>query len=376
MSSKIISTEEKYKKDLYERDYHLADLNYFSTQSQTWLGTFTLKHFHFVPSNMIFKLSQLDITVSAQAYIKIQITLPSANAQSGMYTTRVIWATPSQTVQLTYPDLILTGGCLINVYYALKSGDTTVPSIYIGGGVAMKSLGDEFSKVEVFSDSIGWHLAGNSEVSGLSGFNAVNFEYWPTIVTKFLEDKYSLVLGEPLTRSHGGSQSQMMYNVLRTLKPIGAPLSIVSLGMNDCVVTNGNPANIPSAYTSYIDKIIKLIRKKTPSGTIIITAPSQTDDTNRSTIQTYRDSLKSFLISNYDVSIQNINGSINGWSITNKIIFVDFSTAYPSTGATQPTLGAVYSDSNPKIHPSPTGHYLLSNTITDVLNVLPWNPFY
>jgi lysophospholipase L1-like esterase len=118
-------------------------------------------------------------------------------------------------------------------------------------------------------------------------------------------------------------------------------------------------------YTENIKIIIASIKKENSKVTIILCAPPSSN-AREASIVPYRSALQTLFTSFYGGVMGNLSGGINGFSTTNRIIYVDLSTAYNSTT----DYPSKYADT---IHPNALGQSLIAGVITPILNVVSWS---
>lgn len=379
--AQIIITKD-FNQDDFKKDWHLFDSIYYRSgtppggeirpASASFIspGSFYIT----TPANLYSTVKSVDIFTDSNMWVELFMYTPfSQNMAGGVYRRHDIINNTDTLKKVTFDlgeGIVMPENSRIAIRYCGLDGlaITPLPKFSMSANIDLKSIDSDYNKrykLDIYGDSITWAVGGLTANPQYSGFPAFGCEYFPTLVRDYLEDKFKTSI-KTTTHSFGGSNTSGMLQLINTMG--GAPYSdiaFISEGMND----SGTTANIStSVYTANINKIFNKIKNRNNDATVFIFAPSSTDDSaGRPNIQAYRDALKTLFTDVLGGTMSNVGGGINGYSATNKIIFVDLSTAYPSTDAT------FFSDSSPRIHPNVLkGHPAIFNIIKPVIDACPW----
>jgi lysophospholipase L1-like esterase len=140
-----------------------------------------------------------------------------------------------------------------------------------------------------------------------------------------------------LNKGFGGADSTETVGNMGWLATLNPDLVTIGLGMNDAFNTTVTVAQ----YQTNLRTLIDTWKRRNSNVSIILCAPSQTTDAARSTIQQYRDAMKSV-------------------ATEKNVSFCDFGLAF--TQAQVPTYCGADG-----VHPNDSGHLLLFNLLYPIV---------
>jgi lysophospholipase L1-like esterase len=366
MTNKIPVKIDVIPQNELEKDYHLYHSAFYNGNALTALvtGTSLIKQYATIcPAFMQVKMKELVVFSDKKIMLDARIYPPYGDGQAGMTESRYSVLDNSETIKRTVLnwDMTLNENHILLLTYRLLPGETGTP--IIGISIGGKMISNNANKntpysMAVYGDSITWTNAGNSLVD--PALTAWSSEYFTSITNKFIEDKFNKKIAL-ITRSFGGTSASghIRNNILNGVTI--SDISLIALGTNDCV----QAGMTTSIFTENIKKIIASIKKENTNATVILCAPPSSN-LRESSLISYRTALQTLFTSFYGGSMSNINGGINGFSVSNKIIYVDTSTAYNSTS----DYPSKYSDT---LHPNALGQSIIAGVITPVINACTWD---